>query len=84
MPAHWVFRFFPQAWPQARRVGFQVKQEERTFYEPVSAGVAPKIGGDAHRFGGDAGGGVGPKGRTGGKAVPEAETGTGHSAGVGV
>jgi len=57
MPAHWVFRFFPQAWPQAqrvywsgydfynvlRRMGLQVEQEERTFYEPVSAEVALEI-----------------------------------------
>ncbi|HHS96678.1 MAG TPA: recombinase family protein [Chloroflexi bacterium] len=57
MPAHWVFRYFPQAWSHAgrefwraydfyntlRRAGFQVEQEERTFYEPVSAGVALEI-----------------------------------------
>jgi site-specific DNA recombinase len=57
MPAHWVFAFFPEAWPHAygsfwtaynfynelRRAGFQVKLREHAFYWPVALGVAWEI-----------------------------------------
>jgi len=57
MPAHWIFAFFPDAWAYAqgsfwtsynfynvlRRAGFQVKQEEHTFYRSVTFGVVLEI-----------------------------------------
>lgn len=57
MPAHWIFTFFPEAWSHVqsshwkvhdfynvlRRVGFQVEQQEHTFYQQVSLEVALKI-----------------------------------------
>ena len=57
MPAHWLFSFFPEAWAYVervfrgtqelytmlRRTGFQVKQREHTFYQPVALGVASEI-----------------------------------------
>jgi len=57
MPAHWVFAFFPDAWAYAtgsfwtshdfynvlRRIGFQVEQEEHTFYWPVTCEMATEI-----------------------------------------
>ncbi|MCP4606008.1 MAG: recombinase family protein, partial [Proteobacteria bacterium] len=57
MPAHWIFTFFPEAWSYAqsshwkthnfynvlRRVGFQVEQQEHTFYQQVSLKAALKV-----------------------------------------
>jgi site-specific DNA recombinase len=57
MPAHWVFSFFPEAWPGVqglfwtaynfyntlRQSGFQVEQREHTFRQPVTLGVALEI-----------------------------------------
>ena len=57
MPAHWLFAFFPEAWgyvdrffrgtqelyTMLRRTGFQVKQREHTFYQPIALGVASEI-----------------------------------------
>lgn len=58
MPAHWLFTFFPPLWPYARggsywnngnfynklrKIGFQVTQRERTFYQPIQLGLAREI-----------------------------------------
>jgi len=57
MPGHWIFAFFPQAWPYVygsswkaydfyntlRRSGFEVEQREHTFRQPVSLEVALEI-----------------------------------------
>jgi hypothetical protein len=57
MPAHWLYTHFPAAWSLARGVywnayqfynalrkaGLHVRQQEHTFYQPVSLNVAWKI-----------------------------------------
>ncbi len=57
MPAHWVYTFFPETWVLAqhvhwsgyqlyntlRQIGFHIRQQEVTFYQPVSLGAALRI-----------------------------------------
>lgn len=54
MPGHWLFRYFPETWPNETQralavprlftlfsqAGFQVTLERRTYYQPVSLGAA--------------------------------------------
>jgi len=86
MPAHWVFRFFPQAWPQARRLLERLRLLQCT----AEGGLPGETGGADLLRAGERGGGAGDRpsaagatGRHAQRGVRGGATATGRGGGGG-